>query len=123
MKFLIVDDSATMRRIIIKALESFNYDQFLEAKNGADALSYIDEADFIITDWNMPIMDGYKFVQKIRTRYSNKPILMITTNADEDNVLKAIKGGVSGYIIKPFTPDTLIKKVDMVLKKSGIPQE
>lgn len=117
MKFLIVDDSATTRRIIIRALAAFEYDDFIEAKNGIDALSYIEEVDFILTDWNMPIMDGFKFVKKVREKNKKIPIMMITTNADEDSVISAIKGGVSGYIIKPFTPEALKMKVNKILEK------
>lgn len=119
MKFLVVDDSSTMRRIIIKALKAYEYDNFIEAKNGADALSFIDDVDFILTDWNMPVMDGFQFVRKIRSKNKIIPIMMITTNADEDSVIKAIKEGISGYIIKPFTPEALKTKIDRILNKSS----
>lgn len=120
MKFLIVDDSSTMRRIIIKALREIEYDDYVEAKNGADALSLVDEVDFILTDWNMPIMDGMQFVRRIRSKNRSIPILMITTNADEDSVMQAIKGGISGYIIKPFTAISLKSKIDKILIKKKI---
>ncbi len=120
MKFLIVDDSSTMRRIIIKALREIEYDDYVEAKNGADALTQVDEVDFILTDWNMPIMDGMQFVRRIRSKNRSIPILMITTNADEDSVMQAIKGGISGYIIKPFTSISLKSKIDKILIKKKI---
>ena len=117
MKFLVVDDSSTMRRIITRALSDIEYDDYVEAKNGVDALTYIGEVDFILTDWNMPVMDGLQFVKKIRSKDKKIPIMMITTNADEESVIKAIKEGVSGYIIKPFTPESLMKKIERILNK------
>ena len=117
MKILVVDDSLTMRRIIKNSLSKIGYNDVVEAGNGVEGLEEFDKGgvNLILTDWNMPEMDGMTFVTKIREKDSNVPILMITTNAAKEDVLEAFKAGVSDYIVKPFTPDVLKEKIENVL--------
>ncbi len=116
MKFLVVDDSSTMRRIIKNTLQRIGYTDLAEAENGKDALEKMDGIDIILTDWNMPEMDGLEFVKTVRATNKTIPILMVTTNAAKDDIVDALKNGVNNYIVKPFTPDTLKEKVESVLK-------
>ncbi len=118
MKFLVVDDSLTMRRIIKNSLAKIGYTDVAEAGNGVEGLEEFEKGgiSLILTDWNMPEMDGMTFVTKVREKDPNIPILMITTNAAKEDVLEAFKAGVSDYIVKPFTPEVLKEKIDNVLK-------
>lgn len=116
MKFLIVDDSSTMRRIIKNSLKRIGFEDILEAANGREALEIFEDADIILTDWNMPEIDGLEFVKEVRTKDKSIPILMVTTNAAKDDIVEALKNGVNDYIVKPFTPETLKEKVESVLK-------
>jgi two-component system, chemotaxis family, chemotaxis protein CheY len=116
MKFLIVDDSSTMRRIIKNSLKRIGFEDILEASNGREALEIFEDADIILTDWNMPEMDGLEFVKSVRAKDKSVPILMVTTNAAKDDIVEALKNGVNNYIVKPFTPETLKEKVEAVLK-------
>jgi len=116
MKFLVVDDSSTMRRIIKNTLQRIGYTDLVEAENGKDALEKLEGIDIILTDWNMPEMDGLEFVKNVRTSNKSIPILMVTTNAAKDDIVDALKNGVNNYIVKPFTPETLKEKVESVLK-------
>lgn len=119
-KILAVDDSPTMRRIIINTLKRAGYDDVQEATDGRDALAKlkVDKFDFVITDWNMPEMDGLTFVTTLRGDESTKtlPILMVTTRSVREDIVEAMKAGVNNYIVKPFTPDTLKAKIEQVLK-------
>ena len=118
-KFLVVEDSPTMRRIIVNSLKRFGMNNVVEAANGVEALEKLqaDQFDVLITDWNMPEMDGKELVTRIRgmAQYKSMPILMITTRGMEEDVITAIKIGVNGYVVKPFTPDVLRKKVQDLL--------
>ncbi len=116
MKILVVDDSSTMRRIIKNTLQRIGYTDLIEAENGKDALGKLDGIDIILTDWNMPEMDGLEFVKHVRVDNKTIPILMVTTNAAKDDIVDALKNGVNNYIVKPFTPETLKEKVESVLK-------
>ncbi len=116
MKFLIVDDSSTMRRIIKNSLKRIGFEDILEAENGKQALEIFNDVDMILTDWNMPEMDGLEFVKRVRATNKQIPILMVTTNAAKDDIVEALKNGVNNYIVKPFTPETLKEKVESVLK-------
>ena len=121
MKFLVVDDSPTMRRVVKSTLQRIGYDDAVEAEDGIDGLRKLKEnvIDFVITDWNMPNLNGLEFVKVIRSResyYQNIPILMITTRGNQDDVLQAIKVKVNNYIVKPFTPYLLNEKIDSILK-------
>jgi two-component system chemotaxis response regulator CheY len=119
MRFLIVDDSSTMRRILINTLTKLGYAQFLEASNGREGLDRLDggNVDIIITDWNMPEMNGIDFVRAVRTLPNGRrmPVLMVTTNAAKDDVAEALDAGVNNYVVKPFTAETIKEKIDAVL--------
>jgi two-component system chemotaxis response regulator CheY len=123
LKILAVDDSPTMRRIIVNTLKRAGYDDVTEASDGKDAMAklQVDQFNFVITDWNMPEMDGLTFVTQIRSsdEYKDIPILMVTTRSVKDDIIEAMKAGVNNYIVKPFTPDTLAEKIQQVLKSAG----
>jgi two-component system chemotaxis response regulator CheY len=116
---LIVDDSPTMRRIIKNTLERLGHRESVEAGNGKEALQQLEEhpINFIITDWNMPEMNGLEFVTELRTtpEYEKIPVLMITTRGMKDDVLQAVQAGVNNYVVKPFTPETLEQKMNKLL--------
>ena len=120
LKILAVDDSPTMRRIIINTLKRAGFSDVTEATDGRDALAKlkVDKFNFIITDWNMPEMDGLTFVTMVRgsDELKNTPILMVTTRSVKDDIMEAMKAGVNNYIVKPFTPDTLKEKIAQTLK-------
>ena len=113
MKMLVVDDSATMRRIVIRSLTDLGLGEFEEAENGAKALEAAEKGGIglVITDWNMPVMSGLEFVTALRQSNAEVPILMVTTNGASVDVIDALKAGVSDYVVKPFTPETLKDKV------------
>lgn len=120
MRIITVDDSSTMRRIIKNTLKKIGYsDDILEAENGKDALDVLsaNNVDVIITDWNMPVMDGLTFVKKIRSdkKYDDTPIIMVTTEAAKEDIILALQSGVNNYVVKPFTPDVLKDKIETVL--------
>jgi len=119
LKILAVDDSPTMRRIIINTLKRAGYSNVIEAADGKDALAKIkvEQPNFVITDWNMPEMDGLTFVNTLRSmdEYKELPVLMVTTRSVKEDIVDAMKAGVNNYIVKPFTPDTLKEKIDQVL--------
>jgi two-component system, chemotaxis family, chemotaxis protein CheY len=122
MRVLVVDDSSTMRRIIINALAKLGYSDTFEASDGREALKClgIDQADLIVTEWNMPGMTGPQFVAALRSlpAYANTPVLMVTTQASHADVVVALKAGVNGYLIKPFTPDALRERLQSLLAVS-----
>ena len=120
MKFLIVDDSPTMLRIIRNALQEIGYDDIVEAEDGEDAMGKLEDVDpdFVVTDWNMPNMNGVDLTINIREHpeYSDVPILMITTRGMKEDVKTAMKAEVNNYIVKPFEPEVLEEKVDSCLE-------
>lgn len=119
MKILVVDDSSTMRRIIKNTLQRLGYEDILEAEDGVRAWEVLDgnAIDILITDWNMPEMNGLELVKKVRAdgRYQNIPIIMVTTEGGKAEVITALKSGVNNYIVKPFTPQVLKEKLEVVL--------
>lgn len=121
-KILAVDDSPTMRRIITNTLKRAGFMDVVEATDGKDALAKmkVNRFDFIITDWNMPEMDGLEFVTILRktAEFKKVPVLMVTTRSVQDDIVEAIKAGVNSYIVKPFTPDTLNDKINEILGKA-----
>ncbi len=123
LKILAVDDSPTMRRIIVNTLKRAGFNDVAEASDGKDALAKlkVDKYDFVITDWNMPEMDGLTFVTQIRKSDDLKdmPVLMVTTRSVKEDIIEAMKAGVNNYIVKPFTPETLSEKIGQVLKSAG----
>nr|WP_274379376.1 chemotaxis response regulator CheY [Campylobacter sp. MIT 19-121] len=119
-KLLVVDDSSTMRRIIKNTLEKLGHSEVLEAEHGVEAwdlLSKNDDVKVVITDWNMPEMNGLDLVKKIRAekKYEDMPIIMVTTEGGKAEVITALKAGVNNYIVKPFTPQILKEKLEDVL--------
>jgi two-component system chemotaxis response regulator CheY len=122
MKFLIVDDSATMRRIIANSLERIGFTDFSMAGDGVEALGVLNvSVDFIITDWNMPKMSGLDFVRAVRSgrcgeRIKTIPIIMVTTRSVREDIIQAAEVGVNSYIVKPFTPQILKEKIDQVME-------
>jgi two-component system chemotaxis response regulator CheY len=118
-RFLVVDDSSTMRRIIRNSLKAAGFDDAVEAENGEGALARLqsDGVDFVITDWNMPVMNGIEFVTAMRGNAAFKatPVLMVTTMAEKENILQAMQAGVTNYVVKPFDAATLKKKIDQIL--------
>ncbi|GAB1370308.1 response regulator [Candidatus Kapaibacterium sp.] len=119
MKFLVVDDSPTMRRIVINALKTFGHEEFVEASDGIEAFEalHTENVDFVVTDWNMPNMSGLELTQKIRSdaKYQNLPILMVTTRGLKTDIVEALKARVNNYVVKPFTPQILKEKIDAIL--------
>lgn len=120
MKILTVDDSTTMRRIIVNTLARLGFKDVVQADNGKTGLAKLEEVsgvDLIITDWNMPEMDGLEFVKHTRQGpYKDVPILMVTTNAAKEDIVEALQAGVNNYVVKPFTPETLKEKIELLLK-------
>ncbi len=119
-KILVVDDMSTMRRIIRTILNQLGYSNIEEAENGKQALARLqkEKFDFVITDWNMPEMDGLQLVKEIRADENLKslPVLMVTAEAKKENVMEALKAGVNNYIVKPFTPEVLKEKMEKIFK-------
>ena len=123
MKILVVDDSSTMRRIIKNTLGRLGYKNIIEGADGVeawDALQNNPDTEVVITDWNMPNMNGLELVKKIRAqeKYNNVPIIMVTTEGGKKEVITALKAGVNNYIVKPFTPQVLKEKLQAVLGKN-----
>ncbi len=118
MRVLVADDSSTMRKIIIRSLLAVGATGATEAADGDEALKLFKpgEFDLVLTDWNMPGKNGLEVVQGIREQDANVPIIMVTTEAEKSRVMQAIQAGVSDYLVKPFTADTLREK----LEKHGI---
>ena len=120
MKILVVDDSSTMRRIIKNTLKRLSFEDVLEAEDGLEAIKQLEEnsdIDIIITDWNMPNMNGLELVKWIRENnvHNMKPIIMVTTEGGKKEVIVALKAGVNNYIVKPFTPQVLKEKLNMII--------
>jgi len=120
LKLLVVDDSSTMRRIIKNTLSRLGYEDILEGEDGVEAWSVLNEnpdIGMLITDWNMPEMNGLELVKKVRAdaRFENLPIIMVTTEGGKTEVITALKAGVNNYIVKPFTPQVLKEKLSAVL--------
>ena len=120
MKLLVVDDSSTMRRIIKNTLLRLNYKDVLEGEDGVEGWDVLDanpDVDMLITDWNMPNMNGLELVKKVRAdeRFTDMPIIMVTTEGGKAEVITALKAGVNNYIVKPFTPAVLKEKLSAVI--------
>ncbi|EKD27658.1 MAG: Chemotaxis regulatory protein CheY [uncultured bacterium] len=119
MKILVVDDSSTMRRIIKNTLSKLGYNDVDEAEDGQEALNKMGGVELLVTDWNMPNMDGLTLVKSVRSNpiYKAVPIIMVTTEAAKTEIIEAIKSGVNNYVVKPFTQDILKEKIEQVLNK------
>lgn len=113
MKILLVDDSGTMRTIQRRCLNKLGIEDIVDAEDGRQALEFFERQkfDIVLSDWNMPVMDGLTLLKEIRQRDRQIPVIMITTEAERARVVTAIQAGVSDYLVKPFTPDGLRDKL------------
>lgn len=121
MKILVVDDFATMRKVVKNLLKQAGFENVLEAEDGVAALRLLksQKIDFIISDWNMPNMTGLELLKAVRSDQdlTATPFLMVTAEALQDNVVAAVKAGVSNYIVKPFTAEVLNEKISKIMEK------
>lgn len=121
MKILIVDDFSTMRRIIKNVLHELGFDNTEEADDGTSALPMLKAGnyDFLITDWNMPGMQGIDLLKALRAepKLAKLPVLMVTAEAKREQIVKAAEAGVNGYIVKPFTAETLKEKIAKIFER------
>ncbi|MGQ9485441.1 MAG: response regulator [Desulfosoma sp.] len=119
MKVLVVDDFATMRRIVKNILRELDFKDIVEAENGAAAVKILEsqDIDLIVSDWNMPKMTGLELLKWVRANEKTKdlPFLMVTAEAQKENVVEAVKAKVSNYIVKPFTAAVLAEKLEKIL--------
>ncbi len=120
MRILVVDDFATMRRIIKNILKQLGYENIAEAEDGKVALRALEnqDIDFIVSDWNMPNMSGLELLKAVRAseKFKDIPFLMVTAEAMKENIIEAVKSGVSNYIVKPFTAETMREKIEKIFK-------
>ena len=120
LKFLVVDDFSTMRRIVRNLLKELGFVNVDEAEDGVVALRKLQDGnfDFIVSDWNMPNMDGLTMLQNVRANEALKkiPVLMVTAEAKKENIVAAAQAGASGYIVKPFTAATLEEKLNKIFQ-------
>lgn len=121
MRILIVDDFSTMRRIIKGLLHELGYNNVAEADDGNTALPMLkaEPFDFLITDWNMPGMPGIDLIRAVRgdAKLKSLPVLMVTAEAKREQIIEAAQAGINGYIVKPFTANTLKEKIDKVFER------
>ena len=121
MRILVVDDFATMRKVIKNLLRQTGYQNVTEAEDGVAALKELrsQKIDFVISDWNMPNMTGIELLRAVRadSELSSLPFLMVTAESLKENVLEAVKAGVSNYIVKPFTAEVLSEKIEKIIEK------
>ena len=119
MRFLVVDDFSTMRRIVKNLLHDLGYQNVTEADDGNTALPILKSGgvDFLITDWNMPGMPGLDLLKAVRAdaQLAKLPVLMLTAEAKREQIIEAAQAGVNGYVIKPFTAETLKEKLEKIL--------
>ena len=122
MKILVVDDFVSMRQIIKRGLRTLGFENVIEASNGVEALRKLESepCQLIISDWNMPEMTGLEFLSSVRqdARLKTVPFIMITAEAERSNIIDAAKAGVSNYLVKPFTVESLEQKILVVLAKA-----
>jgi len=120
LRFLVVDDFSTMRRIVKNLLQELGYANVQEADDGNTALPMLKNGnfDFVITDWNMPQMPGLELLKAVRAddKLKHLPVLMVTAEAKREQIVEAAQAGVSGYVIKPFTAQTLSEKLNKILQ-------
>ena len=123
LKFLVVDDFSTMRRIVKNLLQELGYNDITEADDGNTALPLLKSGSFdiLITDWNMPGMPGLDLLKAVRAdeKLAKMPVLMLTAEAKREQIIEAAQAGVNGYIIKPFTAATLKEKLDKIFERLG----
>ena len=123
LRFLVVDDFSTMRRIVKNLLNELGYANVQEADDGQSALPMLKTGgfDFLVTDWNMPGMPGLDLLKAVRAdpALAKMPVLMLTAEAKREQIIEAAQAGVNGYVIKPFTAITLKEKIDKILGQAG----
>jgi two-component system chemotaxis response regulator CheY len=123
MKVLVVDDFATMRKIVRNILKQIGFENIIEAEDGSVALRMIknEPVGLVVTDWNMPNMSGLGLLQEIRQNpdTSKLPVLMVTAEGLKENVMEAVKAGVNNYVVKPFTAEVLQEKIETIFKKKA----
>jgi two-component system chemotaxis response regulator CheY len=121
MRFLVVDDSASMRRIVTNCLKHLGYDDVVEVENGLGAFEELLKGgvDVVVTDWNMPEMDGLTLVRKMRSdeKFRDIPVIMVTAESVKEDVIAAINAGVNNYVVRPFTPRVFREKLNKVLPR------
>lgn len=125
MKILVVDDFPTMRRIVKTLLRQNGYSNFVEAEDGEQAYGILKstmDIEFIVSDWNMPNMTGIEFLKVVRAdpKFKHLPFLMVTAEAEKENIIEAVKSGVSNYVVKPFTGATLAEKLAKIYQNYGV---
>ena len=124
LKFLVVDDFSTMRRIVRNLLKELGYINADEAEDGAVALQKLKAGgfDFVVTDWNMPNKNGFELLKEMNAdeKLKHIPVLMVTAEARKEDIVLAAQSGAAGYIVKPFTKATLEDKVNLILTKLGL---
>lgn len=121
MKILVVDDMSTMRRIVKNILKQLGFSNMEEAENGQEALQKLraEPFGFVVSDWNMPVMPGIEMLRAIRAdeRLKHIPVLMVTAEAQKENLIEAIQAGVNNYVVKPFTAETMQEKINKIFSK------
>lgn len=121
MKILVVDDMSTMRRIVKNILKQLGFSNMEEAENGQEALQKLrtEPYGFVVSDWNMPVMPGIEMLRAIRAdeKLKHIPVLMVTAEAQKENLIEAIQAGVNNYIVKPFTAETMQEKISKIFNK------
>jgi two-component system chemotaxis response regulator CheY len=125
MKILVVDDFPTMRRIVKTLMRQNGYNNFVEAEDGQQGFRMLEstpDIEFIVSDWNMPNMTGLEFLKAVRAdpRFKHLPFLMVTAEAEKENIIEAVKSGVSNYVVKPFTGATLQEKLAKVFASKKV---
>jgi two-component system, chemotaxis family, chemotaxis protein CheY len=123
-KVLVVDDMSTMRRIVKNVLKQIGYSNIEEAENGQEGLKKLKTGGFglVVSDWNMPVMMGIDMLRAIRAdpELKSLPVLMVTAEAQKENIIEAVQAGVSNYVVKPFTPDALLEKLQKIFAKKTV---
>ena len=123
MRFLVVDDFSTMRRIVRGMLRDCGFTNVEEAENGADALAKLNASkfDFLVSDWNMPVMTGIELLKAVRASETLKelPVLLVTAEAKREQIIEAAQSGVNGYVVKPFNAVTFDEKLNGIFKRLG----
>src|SRR5471030_3135385 len=123
LRFLVIDDFATMRQIVRNLLQDLGFKNVEEAEDGHDALTKLRASsfDFVISDWNMPNLDGLQLLTEMRKDDNLKalPVLMVTAEAKKENIIAAAQAGANGYVVKPFTAATLEEKLNKIFEKLG----
>ena len=118
MRVLVVDDFSTMRRIVKNILRQLGFNNVVEADDGTTAWEILnkEKIDFIVSDWNMPQMAGIDLLRKVRAseEFANTPFLMVTAEAQQENIIEAVQAKVSNYIVNPFTAETMKQKIDKI---------